>query len=124
MSKSINPFAALQNIRDELPNQPEDNLVKTIPKNSAPTMWKHRGKITLSMTRVGRGGKTVTHIHGLVIVPEQESEHLALIKKKLGVGAQWEHNAQGVHILVVQGDQRTRIKSWFESMKIGPVQIG
>jgi translation initiation factor 1 len=64
-------------------------------------------RVVLSMERKGRGGKVVTLIRG---VPEDRLEVAAkLVRKALGCGASVEADA-----ILVQGDQRDRLRPWLE----------
>ncbi len=70
---------------------------------------RRRGTVRLQVQRRGRGGKTVTRVHGLAGL--EAVEEMALVdrlKKELGTGA---HLRDG--ILELQGDLRQRAAEWF-----------
>ena len=55
----------------------------------------------------GRGGKTVTTIHGLTMAPRQLEELARQLKMLLAVGG-----AVDGATVVIQGDHRDRIEEW------------
>ncbi len=64
-------------------------------------------RVVLAMERKGRGGKVVTLLRG---VPSERLEVAAkLVRKALGCGASVEDDA-----ILVQGDQRERLRPWLE----------
>ncbi|MCQ2404133.1 MAG: translation initiation factor [Lentisphaeria bacterium] len=79
-----------------------------IGKEKAPAP-KTRGVLSFQIQRKGKGGKTVTNVHGLkdLELPEQ-MELCALVKNALGIGARFQEG-----ILELQGDQIQRAKDWF-----------
>lgn len=74
-----------------------------------PAVPKSRGVLSFQIQRKGKGGKTVTNVHGLsgLELPEQ-MELCSKVKTALGVGARF---LEGV--LELQGDQVQRAKEWF-----------
>lgn len=67
--------------------------------------WK-KSKIRLSLTRAGRGGKTVTLVKG--IEKRWATQLLSDLKKQLGVGGGWQDED-----FFLAGDQRDRLVTWF-----------
>ena len=70
---------------------------------------KKRGVLSFQIQRKGKGGKTVTNVHGLeeLELPEQ-MELCNKAKNALGIGARF---LEGT--LELQGDQVQRAKEWF-----------
>lgn len=69
----------------------------------------NRGKVTFNIQRKGKGGKTVTIVHGLAKLDLTEQMELCnQVKNALGCGARF---LEGT--LEIQGDQRTRAAQWF-----------
>jgi translation initiation factor 1 len=65
--------------------------------------WSSISKLVLQHERKGRGGKTVTTLRG---VPADAHEQVVrLLRKAMGVGVRSEGD-----VLVVQGDQRDRLR--------------
>ncbi|MEM6532166.1 MAG: translation initiation factor [Myxococcota bacterium] len=95
------PFVVLSRLRAELPAGPAqaDAAESETPDGSAK-------RVTLRRQKKGHGGKTVTRLEGLA--PNRDTE--LRIKNELGTGARWDGDA-----LVVQGDQRERLRTLLES---------
>jgi len=73
------------------------------------TRPKYRAKVTFNIQRKGKGGKTVTLVHGLERMEMLEQMELCTqVKNGLGCGARF---ANGV--LEIQGDQPDRARDWF-----------
>lgn len=67
-------------------------------------------KIVLRIERKGHGGKTTTVVEGLVGSEAALDEFARDVKRGLGVGVSVDEAT-----LVVQGDQRDRLRSFFEA---------
>lgn len=79
---------------EQTPPSAEENT------SDAPSEPFHR-KVVLRATKKGRGGKTVTEVQGV-----REPKRLAKkLRKQLGVGTSVDGD-----LVVVQGDQRTRLQ--------------
>ena len=69
----------------------------------------HGPRVSFNIQRKGKGGKTVTLVHGLQALELTDQMTLcSQIQKALGTGARFEDG-----ILQIQGDQRDRAHSWF-----------
>jgi translation initiation factor 1 len=97
------PFAA----KPAAVEAPKPASTEAAPKAAASGKEGLGGRVSLSMERAGRGGKTVT----LVLWAdrtEAERESLAQqLRKALGTGT----SVEGERI-VVQGEQRDRLRTW------------
>ncbi len=104
-----NPFAALQGLREQLPQGPsKEELVE----RKAPP------KAVLRLERKGRRGKEVTVIDLDLPVP-QRPVWLAELKGSLGCGGVIEGTA-----LVLQGDHRERAAKWLTKRGVAKVIVG
>ena len=68
-----------------------------------------KARLSFNIQRKGKGGKTVTLVHGLQTL--ELLEQMALcgrVKNALGCGARFENG-----VLEIQGDQRQRAQDWF-----------
>ncbi|GAB4567712.1 MAG: hypothetical protein Tsb0020_20490 [Haliangiales bacterium] len=111
-----NPFAALQGLREDLPEQeraPEQETANAAPEEPAPLS----GKIVLRREKKGRGGKTVTRISGLP--PSRLDELCQTMKKGLGCGAKIEGDD-----LVLRGELTGRGAEWLKAAGASQVVIG
>src|SRR5688572_30302067 len=93
-----NPFGALQAKRKDLPAGPA-------PK--PPAEKKGPARAVVRYERKGRGGKEVTVIEQLELSLKEREKWLKELKGALGCGGVLEGDD-----LVVQGDQRDRVKAW------------
>jgi translation initiation factor 1 len=113
-SKS-SPFAALAALRDDLPQGPTPEAAS----EPAPASDTFDGKVVVSRSKKGRGGKTVTTIAG-VRGDESSLEALAHdLRKALGCGATVDDA-----MIVVQGDQVTRVRGFLEARGARRVIVG
>ena len=68
-----------------------------------------KGRLSFNIQRKGKGGKTVTLVHGLQELELLEQMALcSRVKNALGCGARFENG-----VLEIQGDQRQRAQDWF-----------
>lgn len=91
----------------ETPSPAPEQVRESISAPSEPG-FESIAKIVLRRTKKGRGGKVVTLVEGL---PGDHSWHRKVAKtvgKALGCGVKAEDG-----LLVVQGDQRERLNTWF-----------
>ena len=111
------PFAALAALREALPAGPAPtaSAPATTPAAASPFC----GKVVVSRSRKGRGGRTVTVIAGL------RGDEVALeglcrdLRRALGCGASVEGDT-----LVVSGDLIERIKKWLADAGAKKVIVG
>lgn len=111
-----NPFAALQGLGKDLPNQekaPEPKKAEAKAKGPAPLS----GKVVLRREKKGRGGKTVTRVTGLP--PSRLDELCKKMKKGLGCGAKVEGDD-----LVLLGELTDRGAQWLKDAGATQVVIG
>ena len=69
--------------------------------------------------RKGRGGKEATIVEQLVLSPRERAEWLLAMKQALGCGGMLEGEA-----LVLQGDQRARVRAWLEARGVSRISVG
>jgi translation initiation factor 1 (eIF-1/SUI1) len=101
-----NPFAALGNL-----SAPKSSV--STKSDAPPTVRNVKvfgPKVSMNIERKGRGGKTVTVIHGVLLRGGGLEQFVGMLKKALGVRASIEDG-----LLIVGGDQRERLRSWLES---------
>lgn len=83
-------------------------------------LWLETKKLTVRKERKGRGGKTVTVVSGFALACAGELDDVASqVARALGCGASSEEQT-----IVIQGDQRDRVKAWFEKQGIRKVTKG
>ena len=76
--------------------------------------WAQVRRVVLHHERKGRGGKTVTIVHGVPAEGQETVRHQ--LQRQLGVGVRVEADA-----LVIQGDQRERLRVWFAALGVARV---
>ncbi|MBI5534646.1 MAG: translation initiation factor [Deltaproteobacteria bacterium] len=108
-----NPFAALKDRMGALPAgstsqpaTPEATPARTVPR------------AVVRYERKGHGGKEVTLIEKLELGEEELARWLKEAKSALGCGGTVAAGA-----LVLQGDQRERVKAWLEARGIAKVSV-
>ena len=111
------PFAALGAMRDALPPGPAPSPVATASPAAAPNPYG--GKVVVSRSRKGRGGRTVTVVSGLRGGASVLDAHCRDLKKALGCGASVEGET-----IVVSGDLIDRVKKWLEDAGAKKVIVG
>jgi translation initiation factor 1 len=113
--KAPSPFAALAALRDSLPEGPR----KETPKEPEPANTAFADKVVVARSKKGRGGKVVTTITG-VRGDARALETMAHdLRKALGCGATVEDA-----VIVVQGDQAARVRTFLEARGARRVIIG
>lgn len=98
---SDNRLEALAAFLASNPDLPEGHEPEAAIETATP---KRLPKLTISMERKGRGGKTATIISGFAS-PEQAAETASMLKKRLATGG----SARGCEVLV-QGDRRDEVR--------------
>jgi translation initiation factor 1 len=76
------------------------------------------GRAVVRIERKGRGGKEATVIEKLGLAPAALAEWSDALKRALGCGGTVEGDA-----VVVQGDQRERVRRWLEERGVGKVTV-
>lgn len=107
-----NAFGALGALREKLPEGKAPGPAKK-PEPKAPP------KAVVRYERKGRGGKEVTVVEQLALPAAELSTWLSELKRALGCGGTVEDGA-----LVIQGDQRERVKAWLEKRGVKKVSVG
>ena len=105
-------FAGLASLRDTLP-QAERREPARAPAPKGPS------RAVVRYERKGRGGKEATVVEQLVLSPRERAEWLLAMKHSLGCGGILEGEA-----LVLQGDQRARVRAWLEARGVSRISVG
>jgi translation initiation factor 1 len=103
-------FAGLGSLRDAVP------AGQTREPAPAP---KGPSRAVVRYERKGRGGKEATVIEQLVLSPRERAGWLLAMKQALGCGGTLEGEA-----LVLQGDQRARVRAWLEARGVSRISVG
>jgi translation initiation factor 1 len=106
------PFAGLATLRGALPAQER-------PEPTPRAGPKPPARAVVRYERKGRGGKEATLIEQLALSPHQRAEWLLAMKQALGCGGTLEGET-----LVLQGDQRGRVRAWLEARGISRISVG
>jgi translation initiation factor 1 len=105
-------FAGLTSLRDGLP--------AADPRPPAPAKApKGPSRAVVRYERKGRGGKEATVVEQLALSPRERAEWLLAMKQALGCGGMLEGEA-----LVLQGDQRARVRAWLEARGVSRISVG
>lgn len=104
-------FSGLAALRDALPSQERPE-----PRSGPP---KGPSRAVVRYERKGRGGKEATVVEQLALSPRERAEWLLAMKQALGCGGMLEGEA-----LVLQGDQRTRIRAWLGTRGVSRISVG
>lgn len=109
-----NPFGALAGLRDRLP-------AAAAPASGTAPAIAPRGpaRAVVRMERKGRGGKEVTAVEQLGLPARELEAWLKALKNALGCGGAIEKDA-----LLLQGDQRGRVKALLEARGVRRVILG
>jgi len=105
-------FSGLASLRGALPSQE-----RTDP-GSAPSP-KGPSRAVVRYERKGRGGKEATVIEQLALSPVERAGWLLAMKQALGCGGMVEGDS-----LVLQGDQRTRVRAWLQARGVSRISVG
>ena len=104
MASGTSAFASLQSLRGKLPGGVTPDPP---PQDNAP---RFASKVVVSRERVGRGGKTVTIVQGILLRGEERDELLRRLRKNLGTAGHVEDER-----LVLGGDLVERAARWLEA---------
>jgi translation initiation factor 1 len=107
------PFAGLGALRDALPAAEER------PEPAAPPPARGPSRAVVRYERKGRGGKEATLVEQLALSPRERAEWLLALKQGLGCGGTLEGEA-----LVLQGDQRPRVRAWLQARGVRRISLG
>ena len=107
------PFAGLASMRDALPAGSAPAPVRT------PAASKGPSRAVVRYERKGRGGKEATIVEQLALSQRERAEWLLAMKQALGCGGMMEGEA-----LVLQGDQRARVRAWLEARGVSRISVG
>lgn len=105
-----NPFSALGSLREQLPAgaaRPGKSAVPRVP-----------ARAVVRLERKGRGGKEVTIVSHLELKPKELESWLKALKSALGCGGSLEDD-----LIVIQGDQRERVRAVLTERGIARVTV-
>lgn len=105
-----NPFAALQGLKESLPDRPGPPVQEEKKKGPA--------RAVVRLERAGRGGKEVTIVSHLELPVMEREAWLKALKAGLGCGGQVDGDA-----LVLQGDQRERLPALLSKRGVKKVTV-
>ena len=111
------PFAKLAARKGEVPSAPPSPAPPPKPTAKPPKPPPARAVVRLE--RKGRGGKEATVIEKLSLPPKELAAWADTLKRSLGCGGAVEDDA-----IVVQGDQRERVRRWLEAKGVAKVIAG
>lgn len=111
------PFAKLA---ERLPGLPAATApAQPPPAPRAPPPKPPPARAVVRLERKGRGGKEATVIEKLALPPKALTAWSDELKRSLGCGGTVEEDA-----IVVQGDQRERVRKWLEAKGVGKIVAG
>lgn len=114
-----NPFAALAGLRDRLPPG-EAPPSGSPPSGSAPSdAPRGPARAVVRYERKGRGGKEVTLVDKLGLSESDLAAWCRELKRALGCGG----TVEGA-VIVLAGDQRTRLPGLLEARGVRRVTVG
>jgi translation initiation factor 1 len=105
-------FAGLASLRDALPADERREPARAPPP-------KGPSRAVVRYERKGRGGKEATVVEQLALSPRERADWLLAMKQALGCGGMLEGEA-----LVLQGDQRARVRAWLETRGVSRISVG
>ncbi|GAC1552954.1 MAG: hypothetical protein NVS2B9_18120 [Myxococcales bacterium] len=114
-----NPFGALAGLRPGLPAAPADGAPPGVGSPTAAPPPRGPARAVVWMERKGRGGKEVTAVEQLGLRPAELESWLKALKNALGCGGAVEKDT-----LLLQGDQRDRLKALLEARGVRRVILG
>lgn len=108
-----NPFAGLEALRAKLPAGQAP-----VPATPAPAQPRGPARAVIRYERKGHGGKEVTRVEQLGLRAADLERWLKEAKQGLGCGGVVDGDT-----LVLQGDQRERLKVWLEKRGVGRISV-
>ncbi|HSM91506.1 MAG TPA: translation initiation factor [Anaeromyxobacteraceae bacterium] len=110
------PFAKLAGLKADVPTAPAPAAP---PAAAKPPPKPPPARAVVRIERKGRGGKEATVIEKLALPPKELAAWADSLKRSLGCGGAVEEDA-----IVVQGDQRERVRRWLEAKGVAKVIAG
>jgi translation initiation factor 1 len=107
------PFAALAQLRDQLPKGPDAPTATPVAAHRGPA------RAVVRLERKGRRGKEVTIVEKLALQPAELEQWCRELKQALGCGGAIETDK-----IVLQGDLRDRIATVLENKGVAKVTMG
>lgn len=117
-----NPFQKLAGALPQASKPAEPAKADAAKTEPAKTVLKKAivpARAVIRYERKGRGGKEVTVVDKLALPPKVLEEWLKSLKQSLGVGGVIEGDT-----LVLQGDQRDRLRALLEKKGITQISVG
>ncbi len=111
------PFASLAKLKDALPEGPTPEAEERAPEPAK--IDPYAGKIVVTQTRKGRGGKTVTTVDGIRADAALRDTIARELRSALGCGAHVEGET-----IVISGKQSARVREWLEARGAKRIVIG
>jgi translation initiation factor 1 len=109
------PFAGLAGLQDKLGSLPAGPTAPTPKPVAKPKVaWA-----VVRLERKGRAGKEVTAVEKLGLSTREMARWCSDLKSALGCGGQ----VEGA-VLIVQGDQRERVRDWLLARGVAKVTLG
>lgn len=106
------PFAGLAGFREKLP------AIESVPVPASAASTPP-ARAVVRYERKGRGGKEATVIEQLQLSAADRASWLQQLKQTLGCGGTLEGEA-----LVLQGDQRSRVRQWLSLRGVRRISVG
>jgi translation initiation factor 1 len=112
------PFAKLAERLPDVPSAPAQAAPPPPPKAAPKPPKPPPARAVVRIERKGRGGKEATVIEKLSLPPKDLDAWADALKRSLGCGGAVEDGA-----IVVQGDQRERVRKWLEAKGVAKVTV-
>jgi len=114
------PFnSAFAGLRERLPEGQVPAAKPTAEDPGPPVPARGPARAVVRLERKGRGGKEATVVEKLALPPPMLAAWADEAKRALGCGGAVEGDA-----LVLQGDQRERVRTWLERRGVRKVTMG
>src|SRR5262245_54768821 len=119
MTKSKNPFSALEALRDRLPSGNDGGAAHQTHTKVGESERKGPARAVVRMERKGRRGKEATVIEKLDLPKPQLEQWCRELKQALGCGGSVEDDT-----IVLQGDLRSRLEAVLTARGVRKVTLG
>lgn len=113
-----NPFAKLGATVSGLPPGPVPSAISTSEKKTLASSSGAPSRAVVRYERKGHGGKEMTRVEQLGLSSAELARWLKEAKQSLGCGG-----VVAGETLLLQGDQRDRLRLWLESRGVGTVMM-